>query len=167
MGLRPFQCFLPCLFKACGLSNCRFGYILSSGRTSVLAPSPPQRIVWYCGWTKSCTTLKPWDTIVCWYLQHESLFQRVLGGAGFCPSTVFQEKPAIQGPHFLLSNAHPEFSGHLDAGDAAARCPHPGDGARAYGRFVRWVSVMLLGISMPPTIEVRNPSKLHKKGCLT
>ena len=23
----------------------------------------------YCGWTKSCTTLKPWETIVCWYLQ--------------------------------------------------------------------------------------------------
>ena len=24
---------------------------------------------WYCGWTKSCTTLKPWETTVCWYLQ--------------------------------------------------------------------------------------------------
>ena len=23
----------------------------------------------YCGWTKSCTKLKPWETIVCWYLQ--------------------------------------------------------------------------------------------------
>ena len=22
----------------------------------------------YCGWTKSCTTWKPWETIVCWYL---------------------------------------------------------------------------------------------------
>ena len=21
------------------------------------------------GWTKSCTTLKPWETIICWYLQ--------------------------------------------------------------------------------------------------
>ena len=23
----------------------------------------------YCGWTKSCTTWKPWETIVCWCLQ--------------------------------------------------------------------------------------------------
>ena len=23
----------------------------------------------FCGWTKSCTTLKPWETIVSWYLQ--------------------------------------------------------------------------------------------------
>ena len=22
-----------------------------------------------CGWTNSCTTLKPWETTVCWYLQ--------------------------------------------------------------------------------------------------
>ena len=22
----------------------------------------------YCGWTKSCTTLKPWETILCWCL---------------------------------------------------------------------------------------------------
>ena len=25
--------------------------------------------VQYCGWTTSCTTLKPRETIVCWYLQ--------------------------------------------------------------------------------------------------
>ena len=33
-----------------------------------------------CGWTKSCTTLKPWDTIVRWYLQanhHSSVSQVV------------------------------------------------------------------------------------------
>ena len=23
----------------------------------------------YCGWTKSCTTFKPWEAIVCWHLQ--------------------------------------------------------------------------------------------------
>ena len=43
----------------------------------------------YCGWTKSCTTLKLWETIVCWYLQ---------GNQGFRPSTVrallrFEVKP--------------------------------------------------------------------------
>ena len=28
-----------------------------------------QRCSPYCGWTNSCTTLKLWETIVCWYLQ--------------------------------------------------------------------------------------------------
>ena len=24
-----------------------------------------------CGWTKSCTTLKPWEIMVCWYIYRE------------------------------------------------------------------------------------------------
>ena len=35
----------------------------------------------YCGWTKSCTTLKPWETIVCWYLQGNRI---ILGFFGWC-----------------------------------------------------------------------------------
>ena len=35
----------------------------------------------FCGWTKSCTTLKPWETTVCWYLQGIRPFQGFLGGA--------------------------------------------------------------------------------------
>ena len=27
----------------------------------------------YCGWTKSCTSWKPWETTVCWYLQENHL----------------------------------------------------------------------------------------------
>ena len=27
----------------------------------------------YCGWTKSCTTLKPWETILYWYLQADRI----------------------------------------------------------------------------------------------
>ena len=37
----------------------------------------------YCGWTKSCTTSKPWETIVCWYLRgnhHSSDSQGVRNG---------------------------------------------------------------------------------------
>ena len=36
----------------------------------------------YCGWTKSCTTLKPWENIVCWYLQghHDSRVSWVVQG---------------------------------------------------------------------------------------
>ena len=34
------------------------------------------------------TSLKPMETIVCWYLRRESSFQGFLGGAGFRPSTV-------------------------------------------------------------------------------
>ena len=44
----------------------------------------------YCGWTKSCTTLKPWEDIVRWYLQGNHSFQGFLSGAGFRPSTVSQ-----------------------------------------------------------------------------
>ena len=29
----------------------------------------PLDILWICGWTKFCTTLKPRGTVVCWYLQ--------------------------------------------------------------------------------------------------
>ena len=50
-----------------------------------LKQQPKER---YSGWTKSCTTLKPWDTVACWYLFGESSFQGFLGGAGFRPSTV-------------------------------------------------------------------------------
>ena len=32
----------------------------------------------YCGWTKSCTTWKPWETIVCWYLQKNQIIPGVL-----------------------------------------------------------------------------------------
>ena len=34
----------------------------------------------YCGCTKSCTTLKPWKTIVCWRLQenHHSMVSQVV-----------------------------------------------------------------------------------------
>ena len=28
---------------------------------------------YYCGWTKSCTSWKPWETTVCWYLQGNHL----------------------------------------------------------------------------------------------
>ena len=35
----------------------------------------------YCGWTKSCTTSKPWETIVCWYLQGNQI---ILGSLGWC-----------------------------------------------------------------------------------
>ena len=37
---------------------------------------------YYCGWTKSCTTLKPWELLVRWYLQGESSFQGFLAVAG-------------------------------------------------------------------------------------
>ena len=33
----------------------------------------------YCGWTKSCTTLKAWETIVYWNLQGKPSFQGSLG----------------------------------------------------------------------------------------
>ena len=34
----------------------------------------------YCGWTKSCTTSKPWETTVCWYLQgnHHAMVSQVM-----------------------------------------------------------------------------------------
>ena len=35
-----------------------------------IPPTAAPEIIWtYCGWTKSCITLKPWKAIVCWYLQ--------------------------------------------------------------------------------------------------
>ena len=37
------------------------------GATTVKGPYPDN--LQYCGWTKSCTTLKPREAIVCWYLQ--------------------------------------------------------------------------------------------------
>ena len=42
----------------------------------------------YCGWTKSCTTWKPWETICALVFTGESSFQGFLGGAGFRPFTV-------------------------------------------------------------------------------
>ena len=35
-----------------------------------------------CGWTKSCTTWKPWETVVCWYVQvyHHSRVSWVRNG---------------------------------------------------------------------------------------
>ena len=41
----------------------------------------------YCGWTKSCTTWKLWETCFL-VLTGESSFEGVLGGAGFYPPTV-------------------------------------------------------------------------------
>ena len=46
----------------------------------------------YPGWTKPCTTLKPWETIR-WYSEenhHSPRTQGFLGGAGFRPSTVLE-----------------------------------------------------------------------------
>ena len=45
------------------------------------------KLLSYCVWTKSGTTLNPWQHIVCWVFTGES-FQGVLGRAGVCPSTV-------------------------------------------------------------------------------
>ena len=45
-----------------------YTHLIGAGRNPLARPrltSPPR----YCGWTKSCTTLKRWETIVCWYLQ--------------------------------------------------------------------------------------------------
>ena len=44
----------------------------------------------YCGWTKSCTALNPWEAIVCWAFTGESSEARVseVVRNGFCPSTV-------------------------------------------------------------------------------
>ena len=40
-------------------------------------------------WTKSCTTLKPWENHCLLVFTREASFQGVLGGAGFRPSTVW------------------------------------------------------------------------------
>ena len=50
----------------------------------------------YGGWTKSCTTLKPSETLVCWYLQGNHKVSQVVR-IGFQPSTVFLTCPD---PHF-------------------------------------------------------------------
>ena len=64
-------------------------WIMRVGRSGDTRKRKSSKSHSYCGWTKSCTTFKPWETIVCWYLQgnHPS-FQGVLGGAGLRPSTV-------------------------------------------------------------------------------
>ena len=43
-----------------------------------------------CGWTKSCTNLKPWETIASVFTG-ESSFHGFLGGAGLRPSTVLSQ----------------------------------------------------------------------------
>ena len=45
----------------------------------------------YCGWTKSCTTLKPWEVIVRWHL-HGNHDSRVSGGATWI-SSIHSMKP--------------------------------------------------------------------------
>ena len=43
----------------------------------------------YCGWTKSCTTLIPWETVICWYLQRNDHSRGSYAvRSGFRPSTV-------------------------------------------------------------------------------
>ena len=49
----------------------------------------------YCGWTKSCTILKPWQTIVCLHLQANHHSRVFLAGAGFRPSTVLWMVPGF------------------------------------------------------------------------
>ena len=53
--------------------TCRLGEAVAGGSvTGVLLP--------YCGWTKSCTSLKPWQT---------GEIPGLVGGAVFRPSTVW------------------------------------------------------------------------------
>ena len=71
--------FFP-MFGQVGESPCQVGELereafprLEDRRTDKSCPTLASLFIFdfepYCGWTKSCTTFKPWKTIVCWYLQ--------------------------------------------------------------------------------------------------
>ena len=83
-GLPVWAYFLGCEIAWIGPTSTQ-GTIAPSNHLATHSPG-----FWtYCGWTKSCTTWKPWDTIVCWYLQ-ENPHSRVswVVRNGFRPSTV-------------------------------------------------------------------------------
>ena len=79
------------------------GFVLK-GSQEELPPAHPHPALFfgggsasYCGWTKSCTTLNPWEAIICWYLRGESSFRGFLGGAKWTSSTHSMRRTAFLG----------------------------------------------------------------------
>ena len=57
------------LFLCSGGEISKFGLTMASLRIVETETSgAASRPISYCGWTKACTTLRPWETIVAWAL---------------------------------------------------------------------------------------------------
>ena len=60
-----------------------------TGPEKLMSACSQQRL--YCGWLQNPfhTTLKPWEPVFVGISRRKTTFQSFLGGAGFCPSTVW------------------------------------------------------------------------------